>query len=221
MSSRKKLTLAMVSLILVIAALVVALTTVLAAKTQTVTTDTITVTYHAKQVEATVSAKYAFYKATRSSGSFSGCGTAVSGQSGDMKVGGSSSGATSITFTAGQAQQTTGNTLKPTSAITFNDTKDVLIFTYTFKNNDTANPINLALVTTTTGSTNVTVKYCSTISTTLTDWKDSYADLANADKVVNSSDSSATQTIYIMAYVINLDIDATLKIAFTWTLTNV
>jgi len=125
----------------------------------------------------------------------------------------------SITFTAGQNQTT--STLAPTSAsMTFGENTDLLLFEYTFKNNDTVSKFNAAL---TMGSaatlTNVTLEYATAIDGTYTavTTKTSGTAIGSAVEVA----AGATVKYYVRAYVTDIDVDATFKINFNWTLTNV
>lgn len=218
MNSRKKITLALVSLVLIVAAVAVAITSVLAAQTQTVSTETITVSYHAVQVDATVSAQYGLYKSTRSSGTFSNYGTIV-GSMTDMTTTGASTGSKTITFVDGGGTPTEGNSLKKVGDIVFNGNQDTLIFSYKFVNNDATDKINLSLTPTTSGSSNITFKYA--VGTTMpayntTNWTSSFP----TGKQVGAG-SGTTLNAYVMAFVTNLEINATLKIALNWTLSAV
>lgn len=217
MSSRKKLTLAMVSLVLVIVALVVALTTVLAAQTQVASTGDITVTYHATQVEATVSAKYVFLDVSdrKTDGTMNTLPTMSVTNATPMKNGSNES----ISFTAGQNQTTA--TLAPTStSMTFGENTDLLLFEYTFKNNDSVSKFNAAL---TMGSaatlTNVTLEYATAIDGTYTAVTTKTSGTAIGSAV--TVNAGATVKYYVRAYVKDIDIDAKLVINFKWTLTNV
>ena len=217
MSSRKKLTIALVSLVLVISAIAVALTTVLAAKTQTASTGDITVTYHATQVEATVSAKYVFMNISdrKTDGTVNNLPTMDLTGAEAMK----SSSADSITFSAGD--NSTTKTLAPTTTtMTFGEETDLLLFEYSFKNNDSVSKFSAALTMGAAATlTNVKLEYATSLTGTYTGVTTKTSGTAIGQAI--TVNPGATVTYYVRAYVTDIDIDATFKINFKWTLTNV
>ncbi len=207
MTTKKRITLTVSAMCLLLVFGIVSIFAVFSA-TKNTTNSNVTVTYTANQISGTVSA----YHAIESDTSWTA-----------MTVDGTEGAATSINF--GENKGVVTATLAPTAAVEVTATKTYAVFKYVFTNDSTANKINLTL-NGTPAITNFTVKYV-TDSTDRT-FADAYtaltatgaADSFTATEIAaKSGDVVGTTYVYVLVELQSDLIDASFTSNFSWVLT--
>ncbi len=207
MTTKKRITLTVSAICLLLVFGIVSIFAVFSA-TKNTTTSNVTVTYTATEISGTVSASYAI----KSDSSW----TAMT----------DANGKTEIDFSQNKGQEMT-TTLAPSGNITVTAVNTYAIFKYKFTNNSTANQINLALGSGVGTPTNFAVKYYTSATEDLT-----VGNAYNALKGENVSDSFTSMTVgtksgssvgtvyvYVLVELQNDLIDASFTGNYVWSLT--